>query len=76
VICRYTLGELRDLNNAELKALVILNRYDGGDTPLDDNKRDEYTLALEGVEIRLKEIIKRGKLIDTVKPGQGPPLPL
>jgi hypothetical protein len=69
------LPDLIKLNDEDLKKLVFVNKYDT-DVPVDDVELNRCTLALEGIEIRMKEIIKRGKLIDNVKPGQGPAIPL
>lgn len=69
------IGNLLSLNDTDLKTLIIVDKYKD-DIPVTDEQRNSATLALETVLYRLDEIIYRAKIIENIRPSEGPSLPL
>lgn len=69
------LQKLLDLNHQDLITLVYVDKY-LDDVPVDPAERQKASLDLETVLFRLDEIIYRAKIIENIRPSEGPSLPL
>lgn len=75
--CKETLADLIVLNGSELAETTALTLINEEQIELMSTEEKEFFRSiLDGVSDRTKEIIIRGKLIDSVQAQQGSPLPL
>jgi len=75
--CKETLSDLIALNGSDLAETTVLTLINEEQVELMGTEDKEfYRTILDGVSDRAKEIIIRGRLIDSVQPQQGSPLPL